>query len=951
MIKNKPVILVIDQKNANFTFIREVLAGEDYDLHFLDSRQANLGKIQQYWPTVILLGRAKSGSNVFSTCRQLKHLPEMGEVAVIITVEAGGSDIQIESYDAGADDVWIFPIHPLELKTRLRNILRLNHYKKLLDERQHAEKLQHALFRISEAAHAAHNLGDLYAEIHQIVSSLMPARNLYIARIFEKEAQIRFPYYVDEKDVVLSSESFAFDRDSRSLTRYMVNNGNPLLITRPVFDDLARRGVISTVGTTPEEWLGAPLRMVSGEIIGAIVVQSYSPDIHYNQQHIQILNFVSSQIATVISRKEVEEALRASETRFRVLLEHAPDAMLIQDEQDRILEANPAYCELLSYTREELLQMHVQDVVAPDLRQPLGEQIKNELTRRVFEGVDIDKFGRRIPVEVRTSCLDDMGEGVLTVSIVRDITQRKQREREMQAITSLSFALRQALNHVQMPPIILQEVFKYLANGGAALATYSAGNVPKVEAVIGAWDDALTEQILAVPRHVLQEQLSSVVDDPLSVVFQIPTDEIEVNKAIISLVVNQRLIGELWIYSPGMLDMTDWRVLTSLANIAANALHRSDLHEQTERRLERLMALRKIDSAITTNFNLGETLNVLLDQIAEQLGIDAGIVLLLDPQSKELVCSASHGLINQTIMECTVKLGEGLAGVAAASRELVNVPDIRVPGLHFPRLQMLLDEGFISYFGAPLISKDTVLGVLSVYTRRPFAPDKEWFDFLSTLAGQAAIAIDNARMFENMLKSRSELEVAYDDTILGWSMALELRDMETKGHSLRVTELTVELARMVGIDEVILPHIRRGALLHDIGKMGIPDSILLKPGPLNDVEWAVMRRHPQLAFDMLYSIEFLRPALEIPYYHHERWNGKGYPHGLKGGDIPLVARIFAIIDVWDALCSDRPYRPALSRAEVVEYIKSNSGIQFDPDIVEAFLALLEQRGLYRSKTE
>jgi HD-GYP domain-containing protein (c-di-GMP phosphodiesterase class II) len=250
---------------------------------------------------------------------------------------------------------------------------------------------------------------------------------------------------------------------------------------------------------------------------------------------------------------------------------------------------------------------------------------------------------------------------------------------------------------------------------------------------------------------------------------------------------------------------------------------------------------------------------------------------------------------------------------------------------------MCAAEGFSTYLGAPLIAKGKVVGVLEIFHRTPFDPDPEWIDYFKTLAGQAAIAIDNALMFTDLQRSNLELSVAYDATIKGWSRAMDIRDQETEGHTQRVTEMTVRLAEIMRISDEQIVHIRRGALLHDIGKLGVPDAILLKPGKLTDEEWIIMRKHPQVAYDMLLPIDYLRPALDIPYCHHEKWDGTGYPRGLKGESIPLAARLFAIVDVWDALCSNRPYRPAWSKEKALEYIQSNSGSHFEPQIVNLFI--------------
>jgi putative two-component system response regulator len=194
---------------------------------------------------------------------------------------------------------------------------------------------------------------------------------------------------------------------------------------------------------------------------------------------------------------------------------------------------------------------------------------------------------------------------------------------------------------------------------------------------------------------------------------------------------------------------------------------------------------------------------------------------------------------------------------------------------------------------------------------------------------------------EKLHKAHQHLLEAYDATIAGWSHAMDLRDQETEGHSRRVTDLTLKLAKAFGITDAELTHIRHGALLHDMGKLGIPDSILQKPNTLTEQEWATMRKHPQFAYDMLYPIEYLRAALDIPLCHHEKWDGSGYPRGLKGEEIPVSARIFAVVDVWDALISDRPYRKAWKKEEAFEYIHKQSGKHFDPQIVDLFFKVIE----------
>jgi HD-GYP domain-containing protein (c-di-GMP phosphodiesterase class II) len=236
-----------------------------------------------------------------------------------------------------------------------------------------------------------------------------------------------------------------------------------------------------------------------------------------------------------------------------------------------------------------------------------------------------------------------------------------------------------------------------------------------------------------------------------------------------------------------------------------------------------------------------------------------------------------------------------------------------------------------------LIAKGQVRGVLEIYHRSILKPDEDWFEFLATLAGQTALAIDSASLFHDLQRSNLELSLAYDAGIETWSRALELSGRENQAHTQRVVHWTVELARALNIDEKDLNDIRRGVLLHDIGKLLIPESILNKAGPLDDLEWEITRRHPRQAYELLSPIKHLSAALDIPLYHHERWDGSGYPDGLRGAQIPLAARIFAVVDVHDALITTRPYRPAWTEQASRAYIQEKSGTLFDPTVTKAFL--------------
>jgi putative nucleotidyltransferase with HDIG domain len=408
------------------------------------------------------------------------------------------------------------------------------------------------------------------------------------------------------------------------------------------------------------------------------------------------------------------------------------------------------------------------------------------------------------------------------------------------------------------------------------------------------------------------------------------------------LIAHEVIIGALWVARRSEFSESEVRMLAAIADMAANAIHRVTLNEQTERSLQRLTALHQIDTAISASLDLRITLNVLLDHVIMQLGADAADILLLAPYNETLEYAAGRGFRTKSIERTLVRLGRGQAGSAALSRQILTFPDLSTATPPLSRAALLMDENFVSHQVAPLVAKGQIKGVLEIFQRSPLLPDPEWLDFLETLSTQAAIAIDNAGLFERLQRSNLELSLAYDTTLEGWAHALELRDQDTEGHTQRVTELTLDLARLIGVSDANLLNIRRGALLHDIGKMGVPDSILLKPGALTPEEWEIMRRHPVYAYEMLSPIAYLRQSMDIPRYHHEKWDGTGYPFGLKGEQIPLSARIFAVVDVWDALSTDRPYRPAWDKDRALEYIRQESGQHFDPQVVKIFVEMLGQ---------
>ena len=371
-----------------------------------------------------------------------------------------------------------------------------------------------------------------------------------------------------------------------------------------------------------------------------------------------------------------------------------------------------------------------------------------------------------------------------------------------------------------------------------------------------------------------------------------------------------------------------------------------DTYEQLTTRIpaKELSTLLKVSSSLASTMELSEVLQIAIESVTDLLETGTGAIYTLEgeililgattppltpqfPDEFRLAHLANHPHIKRTVeTKAPVYLGD--------ARHETLLPSEKV---------IVDSRGLISVLYFPLLLKDSVIGVFIVGTTdkpREFIPSE--IDLAYVLSFEVSLAVANAQLYEKAQQSIVDISQAYDATLEGWSRMLDLRDQVTEEHTHRVTELTVALAKRLGFPDAELGHIRRGALLHDIGKMGIPDSILQKPGPLTDTEWAIMQTHPEKAYKVLSRIHYLLPAVDIPYCHHEKWDGTGYPRRLKGEEIPLSARIFAVVDVYDALTSDRPYRKAWEKDKVLAYIRDQSGKHFFPEAVREFCEMIQQ---------
>jgi PAS domain S-box-containing protein/putative nucleotidyltransferase with HDIG domain len=633
-------------------------------------------------------------------------------------------------------------------------------------------------------------------------------------------------------------------------------------------------------------------------------------------------------------------------------LDAVANAIVITDVEGHIRWVNPAFTRLTGYSAAESIGQTTRLLRSGGQTEAYYHELwETILAGKIWHG---ELLNRRkdgsLYVEEQTITPVRGAEGQIThfVAIKQDITERSQRARELEAVATVSAALRTASSRAQMLPVILEQLSDLLHADGALIAICEPGgeevllergygamagmsglHIPAGAGVIGyvlktgepyrtanLWQSSVIEQL-----HLMRDD-ESVAVAPLSAQ----------GTTLGALLVSRAM------RSSGGFSDGELRLLTAIADMAASAMHRSALHEQTQQRLLRLQALHNVNIAISASLDLGITLGVLLNHVIDQLHVDAASVLLFNPQSLRLEYAAGRGFRTRGIERTSVTLDDSAAGRAVIERRPISIANLQASP-QLTQARRIDGEGFSTYHSIPLIAKGYVRGVLEIFARGVRKADTEWEDLLHILAAQATVAIDNTSLFESLQRSNMDLTRAYDATIEGWSRAMDLRDRETEGHSQRVTELTMQLARALKVDDESLIHMRRGALLHDIGKMGVPDAILLKPGPLSDDEWGEMRRHPTYAYEMLRPIAYLRPALDIPHYHHEKWDGSGYPHQLRGAAIPLAARIFAVADVWDALRSNRPYRAAWEAGQVRDYIAAQAGSHFDPEVVQAFLLL------------
>jgi PAS domain S-box-containing protein len=617
----------------------------------------------------------------------------------------------------------------------------------------------------------------------------------------------------------------------------------------------------------------------------------------------------------VTEKKQAEEAVRFNEEKYRSFTEKISDVIWVLDtETMRFSYVSPSIEKLQGYVADEIVNNTIDFVSFPENVQALHDLIalrtvayknRTEPPDRVYinEIEQPKKDGDHVFVEIKTSFQTNPETGhVEVLGVTRDISERKKMEIALQKEISLIEGIFNSVPGI----LYLYDSEGYLLRWNKKheeMTGYSAQELDHF--YLFDWYKDQPEDI---------EKVKKGIERALKEGYGLA-------EANLTTKSGEKILFE---FTAARLDIAGKVYYTGIGiDIRDRRAAENKIREQTED-LEK-----KKEEAVQYS-------RVLLSMLEDQKRVEEAL------QHEQYLMRTLMDTIPDNIWfkddkSRFLRVNKAEAKLLGLSEpeELLGKTDFDFFSLE--HAQLAFDQEYSILLGGPAIINDDEM---LTYADRP----SEWVSVtklpLLDEKGNIIGTFGLARDITERKHAEQELQTAYDATLEGWAAALELREKETANHSRNVVEMTIKLAGKFDFSEDELVHIKRGALLHDIGKMGIPDSILLKPGPLTEDEWTVMRMHPTFAFRLLSHIPYLEPALDIPYRHHERWNGEGYPSGQKGEEIPLPARIFAVVDVWDALSSNRPYRPAWPRESVISYLKDQSGVQFDPTVIEEFLKLL-----------
>jgi len=587
----------------------------------------------------------------------------------------------------------------------------------------------------------------------------------------------------------------------------------------------------------------------------------------------------------VSERVQAERELAASRQRLQAIFDGAMDAIVLTDDETRYVDVNPTACELLGCSRDELIGHSILEFLSENEQHEVDDILADffEYGWREGEYQIARPDGTVRDVEYRTAGHIMPG---LHLTLMRDITQRKAAERDLVESRHFTQSVLDSLD----ASIAVLDPDGWIIATNAKWDRFSQDNGEPDLSCTG-----IGQNYLDVCRNATGDHADEA------------SDALQGIQAVLG---GEETDFALEYPCPGPNDPDQWFLLHVAPFTGPQpGVVVAHLDITDRKRAEQSLAASERDYRLLFERNLAGVFKSTLD--GRLLDCNEALVRILGYDSRdELRNMPSRQLYPDPDDR------DRLAQRLQAEGELINM-EVRLQRKDGQTIWALMNSSLYDEREGTMLLTGTCFDI----TERKRAQEQE------------------AQLFDELEQAHQELRQAYDETIAGWAKALELKDKETEGHTQRVVDRTLELARRFDLSEEEIEHVYRGALLHDIGKMGVPDRILHKPGQLDGDEWAVIQQHPVHAYELLKSIDFLRPALAIPHCHHERWDGAGYPNGLEAENIPLEARIFAVVDAYDAMTSNRPYRDALPHDEAIRRLRENAGTQFDPDVVEAFVAM------------
>ena len=648
---------------------------------------------------------------------------------------------------------------------------------------------------------------------------------------------------------------------------------------------------------------------------GEVFPTSVSLQKHHIKDQVNIIALIQD----LSAKKAAENELAQSRQRYEQIFNGVLDAILLETPDGRIVDANVRACALYGLGYEEIVGRNIQEFIAPGYKfHPFAEVPTDRLDKPLLlETVHQNTDGHTFPVEITGHCYL-IGEDKYVIAVIRDIRERK----AVEASASAS-----------------EERYRRIFNGvqDAIMVENFTGDILDVnERACQLYGYSREEFIQMNVREIITESMP-VIQFP-----EVKTNEYY-NPALYETT-HQKKDGTRFPVELGghKFDYGDDRFLIV---VIRDVSERKQSQKEIRDSLKRITALHNIEKTINTTLDMDLAIRLILDEIHQVLKVDACNLLLFNNDLKLLEYKYQTGFRSDALTHTSLRPGEGLAGKTALERKITIVPSLSQEEKNWFIKYLDETEGFEAYFAFPLLAKGKLMGVLEIMQRCPFYPDSTWMDFAKTLSDQLANAIESGLMFHDITQTNFRLKTAYDMTLKKFAASLTAHHIGDSEHINTVAVTSMQLAERMHMRGNILNQIYRGAILHDIGEAAVPNSIMTKQGALTAEERKVMEQHPLKAAEMLVDIPYLKQTLDIPLYHHERWDGSGYPHGLRGEMIPLAARLFAVVDVWDALSHERPWRLAWEEDEILNYLKENAGGLFDPQVVQAFLEMLDDKNI------